>query len=301
MTSKCSHTNGKIVRKMTLEVVDVQSLASGAANEDRAGTAPPLAWVIDGATDLVPEPLTGAVSDASWFAAAMHALLTDLDANVALSLADLPALVANRLQQRFAAEARTPPRGREDHPSASAVVIRATEDSGIEFVSVGDCTLLVETDGRLAKIGVADEDAGDRWVADALTGQSKGGDIAERPLTRADLWPRLRAIRARMNTPSGYGVFSITAPPAAMIRHGRLDASPGTRILLASDGFMRLIDVFRAYDSERLFAAAWANGLAPLFTELRELEMTDAECRRFPRAKTSDDTTAMLLRVTPPA
>ena len=286
---------------MTLEVVEIQSLASGAENEDRAGTAPPLAWVIDGATDLVPEPLTGAVSDASWFASAMHALLTDLDANAHPSLAELPALVANRLQQKFADEARMQPTGREDHPSASAVVIRAMEDSGIEFVSVGDCTLLVETEGRPVKIGVDEQDDGDRWVADALTGKSKDKGTAQPPLSRADLWPRLRAIRARMNTPSGYGVFSITAPPPTMIRHGRLDASPGTRILLASDGFMRLVDVFRAYDSERLFAAAWADGLATLFTELRALETADAECRRFPRAKTSDDTTAMLLRITPPA
>lgn len=286
---------------MTLEVVDILSLASGTANEDRAGAAPPLAWVIDGATDLVPEPLTDAASDASWFAAAMHTLLSGLDANAHPSLAELPALVAQRLEQKFSAEAQRLPTGREDHPSASAVVIRMLEHGAIEFVSVGDCTLLVETGDRLMKIGVDEQDAGDRWVADALTGKPKDGGVAQAPLSRADLWPRLRAIRAQMNTPSGYGVFSITAPPPTMIRHGKLDASPGSRILLASDGLMRLVDVFRTYDTERLFTAAWANGLAPLFAELRALEAADAECRSFPRAKTSDDTTAMLLRVTSPA
>jgi hypothetical protein len=47
-----------------------------------------------------------------------------------------------------------------------------------------------------------------------------------------------------------------------------------------------------------LFAAAWADGLAPLFNELRSLESQDADCRHYPRAKVSDDTTAVLLTVT---
>jgi len=286
---------------MVLETVDIRTIASGAENEDRAGVAPPLAWVIDGATDVVPEPLTHAASDASWFAAAMHAVLSGLDAEAHASLAELPAVVADRLAPEFAASARRPPAGRADHPSASAVIIRAREHGHIEFVSVGDCTLLAHDGKRLMKIGVAEEDAGDRWVADALTGRSQNATAAPVPLSRDDLWPRLRAVRAHMNTPGGYGVFSITAPPPTMVRHGTLEVAPGSRILLASDGLMRLVDIFRAYDTERLFTAAWTNGLAPLFDELRALERADADCTRYPRAKTSDDTTALLLRVTPRA
>jgi hypothetical protein len=63
---------------------------------------------------------------------------------------------------------------------------------------------------------------------------------------------------------------------------------------------MRLVDVFKRYDARRLFAAAWAGGLAPLFDELRGMEREDADCTRHPRAKPSDDTTAVLLRVTDP-
>lgn len=285
---------------MTLETVDILTIASGTENEDRAGVALPLAWVIDGATDVLPEPLTNAPSDASWFAGAMHGLLSRLDADAHASLADLPSIVADRLAPAFAAAARRPPAGRADHPSASAVIIRSREQGIIEFVSVGDCTLLAHDGKHLMQVGVAEEDAGDRWVADALTGKSQDATI-QAPLSREDLWPRLHAARAQMNTPSGYGVFSITAPPQTMVRHGRFALPPGSRILLASDGLMRLVDIFRTYDAERLFASAWSNGLTPLFEELRALETADADCTRCPRAKTSDDTTAILLRVKPRA
>lgn len=276
---------------MALEFVDVLSIASGSDNEDRAGVAPPFAWVIDGATDVVPEPLTRAPSDAAWFAAAMNDVLTELPAARPHSLIDLPRLVAARLAPRFAVEIQRAAEP-DEHPSAAAIIVRATGRGEIEYVSLGDCVLIAEQNGRLAKIGVDEETAGDRWVAEALS--ERNGGV---PMTRAGLWPRLRAQRARMNTDTGYGIFSITAPPLAMIRHGMLRVSPGARLLLASDGLMRLVDVFRRYRAKDLFAAAWSAGLQPLFDELRALEAEDGDCRRFPRAKVSDDTTALLVRI----
>ncbi len=62
---------------MSYTVVDTLSLASGAVNEDRAGSWGDRAWVIDGATDLGHVPLTRAASDASWFADEFHELLYD--------------------------------------------------------------------------------------------------------------------------------------------------------------------------------------------------------------------------------
>jgi hypothetical protein len=284
---------------MKLETVEIRSIASGrdGDNEDRAGVAAPLAWVIDGATDVISEPLTGRHSDAAWFAEGMHELMTGLPWHTPASLQDLPELVAGELAQRFAIDAKRKPSGRDEHPSASAIVVRLRED-GLEYVSVGDCTLMVETDGQRTFVGVDDEEAGDRWVVDALRGQSADGNPTARPLTRADLWPRLRQQRATMNTAEGYGVFSITVPPTSMIRHGFIEVKPRSRVLLATDGLMRLADVFKARNPQNLFDAAWTAGLAPLFGELRALETADQDCTRHPRAKTSDDTSAVLLRIT---
>lgn len=282
---------------MGLEIEHILTIASGDANEDRAGAEPPFAWVVDGATDVVSEKLTSAPSDASWFAAAMHDTMRGLAATPPTSLVDIPEIIAERLAPRFAAESRRAATDASEHPSAAAIVVRA-ENGKLEYVSLGDCTLIIEDGEHWTQIGVNEEDAGDRWVADALRGQTTRADIPKKPLTRADLWPFLRAQRAMMNTPSGYGIFSITAAPRSMIRHGTIPVSPGARILLASDGLLRLVDVFRRYDAKRLFAAAWTDGLAPLFDKLRALENADADCTQFPRAKSSDDTTALLARVT---
>ena len=286
---------------MTLAAVDLRSIASGRENEDRAGVEPPLAWVIDGATDVIQVPLTPAPTDAVWFATAMHDTVRGMAATPPPSLMDIPRIVADRLAPLFLADANRQPTGPEEHPSASAIVIRRTASGDLEFVSLGDCTLLVDDNGRFTEICDDEENAGDQWVVDALKDLSKDPAHQPKPMTRADLYPLLRAQRGRMNTLSGYGIFSITDVPRPLIRHGTLPVSDGARILLASDGFMRLVDVFRLYDRRRLFEAAWSGGLAPLFDELRAHEADDFDCTRFPRAKTSDDTTAILLHASPTA
>ena len=68
-------------------------------------------------------------------------------------------------------------------------------------------------------------------------------------------------------------------------------------ILLATDGFLALVSDYRRYDSETLIEAATSIGLAKLGAELREIESKDAEGARYPRFKTNDDATALLLRV----
>jgi len=279
---------------MILETVEVVSIASGRDNEDRAGAEHALAWVIDGATDVLPEPLTRAPSDAVWFAKATHEALRALATAPPSSLIDVPQLVADRTAPRFLAEARHPPRDPGEQPSAAAIVVRTTQAGTLEFITLGDCVMIVESAGALTRIGVDEENAGDRWVADALRGTTVTGE----PLTRTDLLPRLRAQRTAMNAPGGYAIFSITAPPRAMIRHGELPLAEGARILLATDGLTRLIEVFRRYDTEAFWNAAWTRGLADLAAELRTLEAADFACTHFPRAKTCDDATGMLLRVT---
>jgi hypothetical protein len=297
-----NETGAKSAQKwigMRLDVVDGLSVAGGDQNEDRFGSAHALAWVIDGATDVLPAPLTDGGSDAAWFAGAMHAALGDIAADPPPSLANLPALMAARLAPEFERAAGRPPRDRSEHPSAAAMIVRAHADGVIEYAGLGDCVLLVETADGLVRVGVDEADAGDPWVAKALTGEAAGSEDAppRDPLTRDDLWPRLRAQRARMNI--AYGIFSITAPPTSMVRHGAMRCAPGDRLILASDGLTRLVDVFGRYDAAGLFAAAWGRGLAALVEELRALELDDAHCCRYPRAKISDDATGLLLRLKP--
>lgn len=283
---------------MRFQAVEIESRAGGAQNEDRAGLAAPFAWVIDGATDVLPTPLTRAPSDASWFAEAMHTLLTENATALAeRPLNELPSVLSDSLAASFRAAIKSPPNGPQDHPSAAAIIARIDHDA-ISYVSLGDCTLMIDDGDAFHHVGDDPEKAGDRWVADALKAHIEV-TTTETPTTpyREHLWPMLHKARGAMNTPTGYGIFSITAPPTQFIRHGHIRVRPGTRVLLASDGVMRMVDVFKVHDARSLFEAAWTHGLATLLADLRALEQADHICRRYPRAKVSDDATALLLRI----
>ena len=69
-------------------------------------------------------------------------------------------------------------------------------------------------------------------------------------------------------------------------------------VLIASDGFFRLVNVFRAYDAAGLIRSALRVGrLAALCAELRRREVDDPTCRRHPRLKSMDDASAVLIRI----
>ena len=150
-------------------------------------------------------------------------------------------------------------------------------------------------------------DAGDQSVARAVAafqksfGQEVGGDRTVAAPTAEDarrhVWPEIRARRNRLNTPGGYGVWSITPPPQEFVRTGRDDLDRGAVVLLASDGLMRLVDVYRALTIEELVARARGEGLAALGRELRRIEAGDGANLAYPRAKTTDDATALLLTI----
>lgn len=282
---------------MRLVLEDVLSSPSGSANEDRGGARGDLAWVIDGATDVVPEPLCGGPSDAYWIAEQIHCLLTRYATSCHAELAQFPSLVAGKLKREFDNVAVRRPNGPEDYPSAAGLIIRL-EGNRLSYVSVGDCSLILD-DGAGGRhfVGLEREHAGDDWVAKEIRSHLADNPDADSHHVRVYLWPKLRAGRRRMNQKGGYGVFSISAPPDAFVRCGSCTVVPGARLMLASDGLMRLVDVFRMYATTELFAASWARGLQAVLAELRTAEAKDSQCVHFPRAKVSDDATGVLVSV----
>jgi len=81
------------------------------------------------------------------------------------------------------------------------------------------------------------------------------------------------------------------------MRHESVPCSDGTVVLLASDGFSALVDLYEAMDAAALVEAALADGLEPLVRQAREIETRiDPDGRLYPRFKESDDATALLVR-----
>jgi hypothetical protein len=283
---------------MSFEIIDIASWPSGSHNEDRAGNAAELAWVIDGSTDIVDQPLTGANSDAEWLADEAHRSLEDIAPSLSAELPTLPDIINQRLAEKFSTSSRFAPREAWEHPAAATLIARISDHS-VEWISLGDCSLIVETPTGLATVGIGGPDAGDRRIAAEVARLQESHDIRTEQSRREQMTPMLREARARrLNRPDGYAALSITPPPSHLIDAGTFSVTPGAHALLATDGLMRLIDIYARYDTASLMEAAKSLGLTELLREVRRIETDDGDCRLHPRIKKSDDATGLLLRFT---
>ena len=279
-----------------LRLIDSVSQAGRSVNEDRATGSTRAAWILDGATGLSPQRLFPGPSDPAWFAAAADALLARLTGESDDGMTLLRRLVAE-LHDACAAAALVPLADTEiELPSASLAMAQLV-GAEIELLMLGDCKLLLrQSDGRVEAFDQSSVAPFDAKVVDALRAIQASGETELQKITPS-LTPIIRENRRWKNRPGGYGV--LTADPAclAFAETARRPAADVTHLLLATDGFYRLVDTYGMLTAGELMQAALERGLAPLYAELRRLEDADPECLAFPRLKARDDATAVLVGV----
>lgn len=273
---------------MHFDLIQSLSLAGNPAvpNDDRAGARDRLAWVIDGATDLNPPGLVGPRGGAAWLADQANAELAHAeDASVEAILAAL----AGRMAQRFDAARTRDPLGRWELPIAALLIARLAGDA-LECGWLGDCAgLLRRASGEIVRLGRPPVER-DRETDLAKSLSSHGlGSIKGRDDAVTDT---LRASRERPDI-----VVLGVEGHAEGAEFQRTPCAPGDELLLMTDGFAALIDNYAALDAAALMDALASEGLAGLATRLRAIETEDAACTRFVRFKTSDDATALWLRI----
>ena len=125
-----------------------------------------------------------------------------------------------------------------------------------------------------------------------LLGQ--GMSIAD---ARAEIFEILRQHRPRlMNRPGGYWVFADDPDVGRYAVVESIPAGDVDAILLATDGFGRLFDLFGVVAGpEALLDLAVREGLPELRRLLRRLELMPGSMRRHPRPSIQDDATAILM------
>ncbi|RYY27422.1 MAG: hypothetical protein EOP62_07575 [Sphingomonadales bacterium] len=270
---------------MQLDVLQSISLAGNSAvpNDDRSGSSARLAWVIDGATDLGPPGLVGSQGGAAWLASEAQAgFFTAADAPIA----QIYAHVGARLIAAYAAARTREPEGRWELPIASAIAARLTPDA-LEIGWLGDCAALHLRDGTVTRLG-PQGDRGAESARAASLAQHGLGNVKRNAPILADL----RATRGRPTM----RVLSVD-PQHMVVETQSVACAPRDELLLMTDGFATLIDDYAIHDPASLMAALAEKGLATLAAELRAIEREDAACTRYPRFKTSDDATALWLRI----
>ena len=270
-----------------LTLLDAVSAAGSRAgqNDDAYGAAPGCAWVIDGATDL-DAPVTQTASDAAWIAQTMNAWLHGRPNAATAEVASLVRAGSQAMRSAFAKIVDPGALPRWKWPVAALLMVRETAD-GVEFADLGDCRLFAA--GKV--FGGHDHGKDQENAAAAAHAADPSGQRYKAPAA-------LDLLRAQRNTLyDTVGVFGIDPHCAEHLRIRQISLDRPTHLLLATDGFSALVDVYGAYDPEALMIRALERGLAPLVAELRAIEAADADGARHPRWKRSDDATAVLLRL----
>lgn len=271
---------------MHLDLIQSLSIAgdSSKANDDRTGAGHAHAWVIDGATDLGEPGLLGNRGGAAWIAAEADRAFAAADG---VSIEQTCRTVFEQVAARFAETRKREPEPWEI-PSASFLAVTVA-DNVVDCAWLGDCAALLIRDGRATRIG-PQRDIRDDETDLARSVAHHGLGSVKRAAPVLDV---LRTARSR----PGRQVLGIDPAGAEKIYYSSQPCVAGDELLLMSDGFVAIADLYRLIDQTALPGLLAGGGLSGLAMQLRAAEADDAACTRWPRFKQGDDATALWLRI----
>jgi hypothetical protein len=280
----------------SLAISDSGSDPGSTYNDDCWGSVSTAVWILDGATALSKERLfPAAPSDAQWFVSAVDSELRNSD----WSRATIPLLqsVMERVRRRFHLEAG----GRIDQvslwPFASFALIRVC-GGGVEFVNLGDCRILWRPPNGLAvkSFGSSRVTDLDGNVVKEIERLHREG-YASYEVVRKAVRPMIEANRELKNT-EGYWILDITGEGILHVQTMLVEAADVETVLLCTDGYYRLVDTYHKRTDQSLLSDSVNIGVSMMLREIREIERGDEQCLAFPRIKTADDATAVLVVAT---
>ncbi|MCG7391741.1 hypothetical protein MHY87_02320 [Microvirga sp. ACRRW] len=270
-----------------------QSIPGSRINEDGLGLLGHCAWIVDGATGLSTEQLTKGGSDAAWLTEAIDKTLEKLVDGGRQGADLLPALEGEVHRVFEAATAHLPGRHIHHAPSACLGLVEARASGGairLQGFFLGDVVALVPTGQGIVRWTDERSKPFERKTLAALeAGGHEPGRMPE--AVRRQILEN----RASLNQPDGYWVVSPSQPFAGRELRFEAQVAAGSVIALATDGFMRLVDVFGAYTDHSLHAALTEGRGDDLIEELRALERGDSLSGAYPRVKMHDDATVLVI------
>ena len=281
---------------MQFQLLDSLSLPGDPTkpNEDSFSHAAGFACVFDGTT-VLGENLMPGPSDAQWIAQfgarrlRAHAESSSVSPRHALRAA------AADTEKSFAALRRRAPSETYETPFSSLMAL-FIRDEKLEALWFGDCAALIKSaNGAVSVVGETLKVRAHERDRASTMGESEGMAATS---VREKFLPALRASRNRVNKKGSDWLFSPDAKCARHAAEAKLTVDPASHILLASDGFFALVSDYGRYSADELMSATIEHGLAALGKELRAIEAGDPTGLAFPRFKSSDDATALLLSLT---
>ena len=259
-------------------------------NEDACGTSGRFAWIADGAGAAGPSHFARHGSDAAWLVRevgrCLDRLLDDNDPDVDVETAC--GVLETYLDAEWGTRKTGDPAG---GPTCCLLVARIDDDRRVEMAVIGDVVALApDADGQIQVITDERVKPFEALSLAALgTAPRLDGDMP------AAARARIQANRALMNMPAGFPLVCPNAEWADQMITAEIVLPPRKPLVLVSDGFYRLVDVFGRYTDASLYAACAAGRGDALLAELRAIEHEDAGMSRYPRFKVHDDATLLVV------
>lgn len=267
---------------------------SAAHNEDMSGATGSCAWIIDGSAFFSGAARTTGESEGAWLVRRIDAILR---ANPPEDLAFTAWAegLERQLHQDYAALGEGhPEREAGEGPSAVLGLIRLRCDGDacrIEGAVIGDVSILIQDGDRVERWT---DPSSNPFEARTIAAATADGHLPGEVISPKAL-AQILSNRRWLNRAGGYWAVNPGLAWTAGLRLFSGAISPTATVLLASDGFMRLVDVIAHRDDRGLVEEAKRIGAAGVITELRRLESADAQAERYRRVKIHDDATALLV------
>ena len=272
--------------------VDSASEKGGAKfTEDLLGMCGSVAWVLDGASNVSQSrATTDANSDAYWLVHRLDEALRALSVEPDLSLREMVATAIARTADKARQEWIDQP---EVPPSAALGIIRG-DGERTDYLVLADVSVVFKTGEGVQEITDQRVDEANRRAGATTTMRAMLADAATTlDAARGATIPLLHDARKAMNKAGGYWVASLDE---RAVDHAYCGTVEGVQeVILASDGFMRVLRPFRLIPGvDALFERG--TSLKELAARVRDAEERDPDTRRFARWSTKDDLCAQRLR-----
>jgi hypothetical protein len=240
--------------------------------------------VLDGVSS--PDDMgSGCIHSVRWYVRQLGAaLLRELTTSAPLRdcLANAIAIVAT-------SHAATCDLAHSGTPSATVAIVREREQTW-EFLVLSDTTIVFDCYAGLQVI--SDDSVETVATAEIHASRASHAGTAEHDERVRDLIAAQRRLR---NTTDGYWLAGSQPEAAEHAIAGSIKLSDVRRAAVLTDGAARLVEPFHVIDWNGLLDILTSDGPRQLLRQLRRVEASDPEARRWPRYKRSDDATVAYL------
>jgi hypothetical protein len=263
-------------------------------SEDICGHSGDRFWIMDGATGLSKQQSFHQESDAYW----LVQLYQDYFENNETGEQALQDYIRDAITSVTAHAAKIRPLDTIPAYSlpTSALFFCDFKQNRFRYLQLGDCKCLISSHHETRLLGESKLEKLDAEVLARVVQYQKRG-VGDYQDMWNELLPLLKQNRSMANRHDGYWILGFDGRAAQRSVQGQIEVSPEDRLLLMTDGYTRLFDVFKSTTASNLLELSFDLGPARMIERLRTLETGDPECLMYPRIKCHDDASALLIDI----